>query len=262
MDLLTELESLAIDAENENNNNTLKISLVNDNRPTPQLKPQKRDYTTNYLVKLEGPLASPSHIQKIAGLLEPPLLKTGEGELSSATFCLIKGTTRLAILSALPNYTLTFIHVNMADKHLSNYSMSPYIGSDIDPTLPHHRAQSMDQLFLPTQNQYPVWYFFYGTLTDPETLARKLSLPELPVLRRAMVKGGRIKMWGGKYKALVDSSSSSIVDGWAYEVSSEEEEEQLRYYEADEYEVVRCEIHIVDSGHIVEGLSFRFIDDL
>ncbi|KAE8332608.1 hypothetical protein BDV39DRAFT_167249 [Aspergillus sergii] len=261
MDLLAELENLAIEAENENKNNTLEISLVNNNRPAPQLKPQKRDYTTTYLVKLEGPLASPSHIQKIAGLLEPPPLKTGEGELGSATFCLIRGTTRLAILSALPNYTPTFIHVNMADKHLSNYSLSPYLGSDIDPTLPHHRAQSTDQMLLPTQNQYPVWYFFYGTLTDPETLVRKLFLPGLPVLRRAMVKRGRIKMWGGKYKALIDGPSSSIVDGWAYEVSSEEEEEQLRYYETDQYEVVRCEIHMVDSGDIVKGLTFRFVDD-
>ncbi|KAB8277322.1 hypothetical protein BDV30DRAFT_205009 [Aspergillus minisclerotigenes] len=263
MDLLTELENIAIEAENENKNNTLEISLVNGNRPTPQLKPQKRDYTTIYLVKVEGPLASPFHIQKIAGLLEPPPLKAGEGELGSAIFCLIKGTTRLAILSALSNTTHkpTFIRVNMADKHLSNYSMSPYLGSDIDPTLPHHRAQSMDQIFLPAQNQYPVRYFFYGTLSDPEILARKLSLPELPILRRAMVKGGRIKMWGGKYKALVDGPLSSIVHGWAYEVMSEEEEEQLRYYETDQYEVVRCEIHMVDGGGIVKGLTFRFIDD-
>ncbi|KAK6812525.1 hypothetical protein RU639_011667 [Aspergillus parasiticus] len=261
MDLLTELENLAIEAENGNKNNTLEISLVNNNRPTPQLKPQKRDYTTTYLVKLEGPLVIPSHVQQIAGLLEPPPVKTGEGELGSATFCLIKGTTRLAILSALPNYTPTFIHVNMADKHLSNYSISPYLCSDIDPTLPHHRAQSMDQIFLPTQNQYPVWYFFYGTLTDSETLAWKLSLPRLPVLRRVMVKGGRIIMWGGKYNALIDGPSSSIVDGWAHEVRSEEEEEQLRYYETDQYEVVRCEIHIVDSGDIVKGLTFRFIDN-
>ena len=119
----------------------------------------------------------------------------------------------------------------------------------------------MDQMFLPAQNQYPVWYFFHGTLTDPEILAQKISLLELPVLRQAAVKGGKIKMWGGKYKALVDGPSSAIVDGWAYEVSSEEGEEQLRYYETDQYEAVRCEIHMVDSGEVVKGLTFRFIDD-
>ncbi|KJK67323.1 AIG2-like family protein [Aspergillus parasiticus SU-1] len=177
MDLLTELENLAVEAQNENKDTNLETAQINNHIPTTQLKPQKRDYTTTYLLKLE-------------------------------------------------------------DKHLSNYSMLPYLGADIDPTLPHHRAQSMDQIFLPAQNQYPVWYFFYGTLTDPEILARKLSLPGLPVLRRAMVKGGRIIMWGGKYNALIDGPSSSIVDGWAYEVRSEEEEEQLRYYETDQYEVV------------------------
>ncbi|OGM47954.1 hypothetical protein ABOM_002663 [Aspergillus bombycis] len=139
--------------------------------------------------------------------------------------------------------------------------MSPCLGSDIDPTLPHHRAQSMDEIFLPAQNQYPVWYFFYGTLADPEILARQTSRSELPVLRRATVKGGIIKMWGGKYKALIDGPSSAIVDGWTYEVNSGEEEEQLRYYETDQYEVVRCEIHILESGVLVKGLTFRFIDD-
>ncbi|KAE8168231.1 hypothetical protein BDV40DRAFT_294777 [Aspergillus tamarii] len=154
MDLLAELENLAIEAENEieNEDNALINGLINTHRPTTQLKPQKRDYTTTYLVKLEGPLASPSHIQEIAGLLEPPRLKTGEGEFGKAAFCLIKGTTRLAILSALSNTTQrpTFIRLNMAGKDLSNYSMSPYLGSDIDPTLPHHRATNMDQIFLPT----------------------------------------------------------------------------------------------------------------
>ncbi|KAE8370940.1 hypothetical protein BDV27DRAFT_151793 [Aspergillus caelatus] len=227
MDLLAELEHLAIQAEIEieNEDNTLETNLINNHRPTTQIKPQKRDYTTTYLVKLEGPLSSPSHIQDIAGLLELPLQTTGEGEFGNASFCLIKGTIRPEILSALSNttHTPTFIRVNMAEKHLSKYSM-------IDPTLPYHRAQSMDQLFLPTQNQYPVWYFFYGTLADPEILARQISLPRLPVLRRAMVKGGIIKMWGGKYKALIDGPSSSIVHGWAYEVGCEEEE-QLRYYD-------------------------------
>ncbi|BAE66366.1 hypothetical protein BDV35DRAFT_404315 [Aspergillus flavus] len=261
MDLLTELENLALEAENENESNILETGLVHSHRPTTQLKAQRCDYTTTYLVKLEGPLNSPSIIQQIAGLLERPLLKRGEGELGDASFCLIKGTTRLAILSAFSNYAPTFIRVNMADKHLSNYSISPSLGSDIDTTLPHNRAPSTNQIFLPTQNQYPVWYFFYGTLTDPETLARKICLPVLPVLQQATVKGGKMKMWGGKYKALIDGPSSSVVNGWAYEVNSEEEEEQLRYYETDQYEVVRCEIHIVDSGDIVKGLTFRFIDD-
>lgn len=67
-----------------------------------------------------------------------------------------------------------------------------------------------------------------------------------------MVKGGIIKMWGGKYNALIDGPSSSIVHGWAYEVGCEEKE-QLRYYETDHYGVVRCEIHMMDSGSIVKG---------
>ena len=117
MDLLTELENLALGAENENN--TLKTRLINTHRPPTQLKARKRDYTTTYLVKLDGPLVSSSKIQEIVGLLEPPPLKIGEGELGEASFCLINGITRLAIFSTLSDYSPTFIRVNLADKRLS-----------------------------------------------------------------------------------------------------------------------------------------------
>jgi hypothetical protein len=73
--------------------------------------------------------------------------------------------------------------------------------------------------------------------------------------------GGDIKTWGWEYKALIDGPSSAIVDGWAYEVCSEEEEEQFRYYETGQNEAVRCDILMVDSGDTAKGLTFSFIDD-
>jgi hypothetical protein len=51
MDLLAELENWAIEAENEDN--TLHISLINSHRPVTQLKAQKSDYTTTYLLSLK-----------------------------------------------------------------------------------------------------------------------------------------------------------------------------------------------------------------
>ena len=49
-------------------------------------------------------------------------------------------------------------------------------------------------------------YFLYGTLADAETLYEKLDLEEMPTLMPAVIRGGKIEMWGGKYRALVDAT--------------------------------------------------------
>ncbi|RAK90294.1 hypothetical protein BO79DRAFT_253711 [Aspergillus costaricaensis CBS 115574] len=172
---------------------------------------------------------------------------------------------KLNIVSALAGSTFsaTFVRINISPKDLSAHSIAPTLGSEIDPTLPQNRATGADEVFLPKQGQYPVWYFFYGDLTVPEILTERLGLDEMPVYRKAVVKGGILRTWGGgKYKALVDGDASARVEGWAYEVRSAEDEEMLRYYETDFYEVVRCDICMVDVGEVVKGLVFRFVGDV
>ncbi|KAI9735667.1 MAG: hypothetical protein M1834_001683 [Cirrosporium novae-zelandiae] len=111
----------------------------------------------------------------------------------------------------------------------------------------------------PAQGQYPIWYFFYGTLTSSSILSQKLSLPEdeTPVLLPAFVTGGKLGTWAGKYKALVDAPSDACVYGSAYKVMSKEHEETLQTYETDNYEVVQCTIFIGDK--IIQGCTFRFV---
>ncbi|KAF2255189.1 hypothetical protein BU26DRAFT_380219, partial [Trematosphaeria pertusa] len=109
----------------------------------------------------------------------------------------------------------------------------------------------------PSQEEYPVWYFFYGTLGEPDRLKSLLGLKKGPKLSPASVKGGRIRMWG-KYRALVDGSPDDGVSGVAYEVQKEEDEQNLRIYESAKYEVVRCKIQFRDDGREVWGLTFRF----
>lgn len=222
------------------------------------------DVHAKYLVKLESPIDSPQEIQNIAATLQaPPTMKGTGTSHNEATFCLINGAIKNKIRSHLGSRGphLTFIRITMADKDLADHCMEPMIGSDIDSTLPQHRARNNEHIFLPSQDQYPVWYFFYGTLADPGILATKLSLSERPVLRPARVKGGLLTTWGGKYRALIDGPTTAAVDGWAYEVISQEHEEQLRYYETDRYEVARCEILMRDNGETVPGLTFRFHRD-
>ncbi|PYH92499.1 hypothetical protein BO71DRAFT_383421 [Aspergillus ellipticus CBS 707.79] len=236
-------------------------------RPPFIIKPIHRTTrykTSTFLVRLEGPLDTPAKVQKLAGAVATPIVKEGEGETGKATFCQITGAMKLAIQAAFSRsiFGPVFIHVNLAPKSLSEVSFAPSLGSEVDSTLPHNRAVDEGQVFLPGQKQYPVWYFLYGNLADPETLARLLGLDEMPVLRKATTQGGVVKSWGGKYEALVDGPASAVVDGWAYLVESEDAEETLRYYETDHYEVVRCEIStMADSEEVVKGLVFRFVGE-
>ncbi|KJX97932.1 hypothetical protein TI39_contig452g00012 [Zymoseptoria brevis] len=120
----------------------------------------------------------------------------------------------------------------------------------------------------PRQNEYPVWYFFYGTLQYPDTLRSALNGFDQDEydLRPAKVFGGKLMSWGGNYKALVDDSSpvtpytgvmANAVEGSAYLVQSESREDSLRIYETKAYEVVRCLIVLADVSEVL-GCTFRF----
>ena len=112
------------------------------------------------------------------------------------------------------------------------------------------------------QDEYPVTYFFYGTLTDPDFLVQLLCLPEeeIPVLKPAHITHGILRTWRGKYKALVDGAPGDVVDGFAYEITTREREEAMRVYETEIYEVVRCGIFVEgEGGGWRKGLTSRFV---
>ena len=104
---------------------------------------------------------------------------------------------------------------------------------------------------------YPVPFFFYGTLTDPALLAEKLGLEELPVMRMGMVESYRVKMWGG-YKALVGGQGlGEVLEGWVYMVRNREEVEKLAVWEGENYEVDVCDI-LVGGAERLLGNVFVF----
>jgi hypothetical protein len=113
-------------------------------------------------------------------------------------------------------------------------------------------------------NEYPVFYFFYGTLASPERLSRLFDIPEsqIPRLEQATLLDGRIRTWAGKYRALVDSPGARVA-GCVFRVISVDQEGALRSYEGDNYEVLAA--RFVVCGREVEGRTFRFAgfeDDL
>jgi hypothetical protein len=105
--------------------------------------------------------------------------------------------------------------------------------------------------------EYPVRYFFYGTLAESARLERLfgISCSELPPLQPAILLGGRIRTWAGRYKALIDEPGA-VVNGFAYPCKSVDQEDALRVYEGDNYEVVAARL-VVD-GMEMRGRTFRF----
>jgi len=222
-----------------------------------------------YLVKLEGLLDTSKKVQIAGSLMKTPDQLQGTGDDGDANFCQIDGTTKLTIEQwcSRQGHKAVFVRITKAYKELSDDSIYPTLGKDA--TLPQYRPQDAHLVekslndFLPAQQQYPVWYFFYGTLADLPRLKSILSLDESsdPILYPACLIGGKFQTWGGgKYNALVDAPYGGRVEGSAYQVITEEHEDLLSLYETDAYEIVRCDLSICNE--VVPGCTFRFIGQI
>ena len=216
---------------------------------------------TEYVVKLEGPFATAERLQQILCLASLPPILTGSGEQGSARLCTISNLVRQDLVTWLsthhPHFRPTLVRLSKARKDLCSHSLAPFLG--LDTTLPQSRPSSADFVPQPQQDQYPVWYFFYGTLACPEELRSRLNLPFSPQYMNAFIRGGRIRSWRRQYRALVDADSDSLAYGWAFLVTTPEQESALQFYETDKYEVVRTRIYMRDYYEDgMPGLVFRF----
>ena len=238
---------------------TGSTSLTPSTRTNTAMTPSRKG-PAEYLIKLRALLETPDQVKEMAGLSTAPALLKGTGEDGEASFVRVSEASvdkiKLHLARSIPKRSWpTFIRLSQAPKALSPDSPCPTLG--LDTTLPQNRpSHSQKILYHPLQDEYPVWYFFYGTLADTDRLTELMDLSAKPVLTPAKINGGTLKVWAGRYKALVDGSE--IVEGWAYQVQTKDHEDALRVYETENYEVVRCEIHIEDDR--VWGCTFRFID--
>lgn len=106
-----------------------------------------------------------------------------------------------------------------------------------------------------------MWYSFYGTLANPEFLAELLGI-QPPTLIPARIHGGKLRTWGEKYNALIDSPGQRV-EGWRFEVQSREQEDKLRADETGRYEAVRVQIVLKEKGkeEAVKWCVFRFVGE-
>jgi hypothetical protein len=279
MEYLDNLDHDAMNAFRELNNDTVPLHQISalklstemkdllqstKQRKTPVKGAADRKFgNMDYLFKLSDPITR-TILASAAILPSQPRIIQGEGEDGIAQFCHVSDLDISKIKDWLakeyPDISPIFAPINKARKALSLGSAYPTLG--YDTTLPHHRPDSRACEYLPTQDQFPVWYFFYGTLGNSSFLNELFGLPpeEDRALVPALIYGGKLKTWGGKYNALIDDDPESRVDGWAYEVVSQEQEHALCMYETARYEVVRVEIKLDghSGGRFVKGCAFRF----
>ncbi|KAJ4856964.1 gamma-glutamyl cyclotransferase, AIG2-like domain-containing protein [Trichoderma breve] len=213
-----------------------------------------KDEDAQYLLKMEHEV---DRCSKSADLLrylpkKPKVFSGKDDDGNKTLFCLLTCSEKAEFLSALPpGRPPMLIRVSIAQKNLSATSLYPTLG--IDTTLPQFRPNN--------SADYPVWYFFYGTLTDANILSRVIGLDKDAIeYKQACVCRGRLSTWGEKYLGLVDADEGSKVYGWAYKVKSQSEEDSLRVYETGKYEVVRCTMEFMDGdGAVIQGLTFRLV---
>ncbi|TVY73486.1 hypothetical protein LSUE1_G007573 [Lachnellula suecica] len=152
-----------------------------------------------YLLKLEGPLNTSDRIREAGSLRASPEIIQGSGDDGEAAFCQIDRKAKYAISFWLRAQNLTFKPTLVrlpgnAAKDFSTYSRYPTLG--LDSTLLQYRP-AKNQSFRPGQEEYPVWYFFYGTLADPMVLSRHLSIADDQslVLKPAKISGEKLRTW-------------------------------------------------------------------
>jgi hypothetical protein len=195
-----------------------------------------------YLFKLMPLLPTPVYIKALIGLPCVPAVHHDEKD-PSIRFVEVDAESRQVIKRFLRKSLVPVkgLFISLAGSSRKNLSATEALGC---------RLATM-----PCQEEYPIPYFLYDTLADSNRLKEVLRLDKEPVLRIAIVRGGKVIMWRGERCALVDSCRTDVVMGEAYVVRSKEEEDVLRRYMVVHYEVVRCRI---TTGEEVPGLTFRF----
>ncbi|KAG4274467.1 hypothetical protein FPRO04_09425 [Fusarium proliferatum] len=234
----------------EHRNHPLLFTVSEDHWAVSQempMKEKRRLRAANFLIKLEGPLNSVQAVIQAADLWCPSSTEVlAATDLSGrpCSFFKINGMDKLAIEVWLKEYLHlgfrpTIIKDPYAQKDLAPTSLYPTLG--IDTTLPQFRPGPAATP-RPLQNELPVWYFFYGTLTDPSFLSKLFGSNFQAEYHAATIRGGVLKTWGRHYALVDELSHTNFVHGKALLVETREQEERLRAYETNAYEVVRCNI--------------------
>jgi hypothetical protein len=258
MEYLDDLDDFAIQALAEMGVTVATPVKYNDTESTasaPGVRVRRPKIWPSNLLRLEHPLPTARDVANALKLPRVPKTESGLGEQGEAQFCVLEqpdiDTLDTWISKNYPRQRWTKVRLSMAHKSQT----LPILGRD--PTLPQNRPSTVSNSSIVSDAGYPIWYFFYGTLSDKKRLSRLFEVPEwdVPDLEPAILKDGCIRMWADKYRALADCAGGNV-EGFACLIQSKEEEEALRRYEGHTYEVVQARFMI--KGREVYGRTFRF----
>jgi hypothetical protein len=107
----------------------------------------------------------------------------------------------------------------------------------------------------------PCYFFFYGSLMDPEVLQTVLDLAEPPRVTTASVTGFSMKMWG-IYPTLIPCEGGPPVPGTIWMVNEESQFKRLREYETAAYTWCPCNVMLEDKSLLYGCRTFCWSGDL
>jgi gamma-glutamylcyclotransferase (GGCT)/AIG2-like uncharacterized protein YtfP len=105
----------------------------------------------------------------------------------------------------------------------------------------------------------PCYFFFYGSLMDPEVLWAISKAPEEPKTEKAWIVGFKIKMWG-IYPALVPSPDRRVA-GICWKLEDLSQLLNLQRYETDRYTPRPCTIYTESGDTVYDGQTFFWAGD-
>ncbi|KAL1600509.1 hypothetical protein SLS60_006895 [Paraconiothyrium brasiliense] len=170
---------------------------------------------TQYFLKLSCPVETKAKLHVALQDDTVPVIEFPELHGATALYAYMTSFTVLSLLRQFPQADFKVYRARKpATKDLSNTSIAPTLGIDI--SLPQHRNLVVDPR--PRQDEYPVRYFFYGTLCEPERLAQVLGIETI------------VTSDDGTGTDSQDDSTircgSQISEGGCQEASNEEEKDQ------------------------------------
>jgi hypothetical protein len=144
------------------------------------------------------------------------------------------------------------LHREAGKKARENDKQGPVLmRTEHDPT--HKVANKIEAETTEEQRKaQPAWYFFYGTVLDPEFLQSVVRLDDTPVMIKAKVSNVKLK-YGTYYKALCEGEGS--VEGAAWFVPSAEAVKRLRWFKTDAYYDPWGSIELEDGRTVEDGHS-------
>lgn len=105
----------------------------------------------------------------------------------------------------------------------------------------------------------PCFFFFYGSLMDPEVLQAVLGLLEVPVVEEGWVTGFAMKMWG-IYPALIPRKGGKVF-GMVWKVNAQSHFLRFMEYETSAYTWCSCDIELSNGETLRDCRTFYWAGD-